>query len=503
MIEDAEDNIATIAILGAVDVNFASGAEPENAYLTTGLEWADSFACNVPLTMKTMSLVEDVSYTGSLTTSGKFSSKNDSAIWNATIILTESETTQSFTPSSNADNNITYGSSQSNMVVVTDANGTRTLENAVSGTTTNVARLNSDSYYTSLTDAYTAAVDGDTITLLADCSGEGTLTVEKAIIIACDTYFDTNNITAGDGYTKSVNGTTVTVTEDPALTLTASPSSLTGGGTVTLTVTGLPDGEIAGVDVTCDDSSITVTKSSDNTWSATLPNSTEEYTFTATYDGNELYSEATDTCTVSVTRRSNSSSSDDSSDAPTTYTVSVDDTDNGDVTVSPRQAERGETVTITIDPDEGYELDELTVTDSDGDEIDVEQESSTEYTFVMPRGRVTVEATFAEITEDLAFTDVPTSAYYYDAVYWAVENGVTNGTTATTFSPDATVTRAQTVTFLWRSAGSPAVSGSSFTDVVSDAYYADAVAWAVSEGSPAAPAKLPLPPRPTVPVHRS
>lgn len=178
--------------------------------------------------------------------------------------------------------------------------------------------------------------------------------------------------------------------------------------------------------------------------------------FTATYAGNSLYSEATDSCTVSVTRHSNSSSSDD----PTTYTVSVDDTDNGDVTVSPRQAERGETVTITIDPDEGYELDELTVTDSDG-------------------------------------------AYYYDAAYWAVENGVTNGTTATTFSPDATVTRAQTVTFLWRSAGSPAVSGSSFTDVVSDAYYADAVAWAVSEGSPAAPAKLPLPPRPTVPVHRS
>ena len=130
--------------------------------------------------------------------------------------------------------------------------------------------------------------------------------------------------------------------------------------------------------------------------------------FTATYAGNSLYSEATDSCTVSVTRHSNSSSSDD----PTTYTVSVDDTDNGDVTVSPRQAERGETVTITIDPDEGYELDELTVTDSDG-------------------------------------------AYYYDAAYWAVENGVTNGTTATTFSPDATVTRAQTVTFLWRSAVLP------------------------------------------------
>ena len=80
------------------------------------------------------------------------------------------------------------------------------------------------------------------------------------------------------------------------------------------------------------------------------------------------------------------------------------------------------------------------------------------------------------------FTDVAAGAYYYDAVLWAVEQGITNGTTATTFSPNATVTRAQTVTFLWRSAGSPAVSGSGFADVASDAYYAGAVAWAVSEG---------------------
>lgn len=80
------------------------------------------------------------------------------------------------------------------------------------------------------------------------------------------------------------------------------------------------------------------------------------------------------------------------------------------------------------------------------------------------------------------FTDLQTDAYYYDAVLWAVENGITSGTSATTFGPDATVTRGQTVTFLYRANGSPAVSGNSFADVSADAYYADAVAWAVAEG---------------------
>ena len=156
------------------------------------------------------------------------------------------------------------------------------------------------------------------------------------------------------------------------------------------------------------------------------------------------------------------------------------------MTVSPSRAIYGDTVTITVEPDEGYELDELIVTDSDGDEIDVERVSATRYTFEMPRSRVTVEATFVEITEepDLpTFTDVPESAYYYDAVYWAVENGVTNGTSATTFSPDMAVSRAQMVTFLWRAHGSPKATGTNpFTDVSTSDYYYDAVLWAVANG---------------------
>ena len=180
-------------------------------------------------------------------------------------------------------------------------------------------------------------------------------------------------------------------------------------------------------------------------------------------------------------------SSGGSSSSSTRYTVSVEDTDNGSIRVSPTRAERGDTVTITVDPDTGYELDELVVTDSDGDEISVRDRGDGKYTFTMPRGRVTVEATFAEIVEEpeaLPFVDVPTGAYYYDAVAWAVENGVTNGTSATTFGPDVTCTRAQMVTFLWRAAGSPKPESTvnPFTDVSASAYYYDAVLWAVEQG---------------------
>ena len=154
------------------------------------------------------------------------------------------------------------------------------------------------------------------------------------------------------------------------------------------------------------------------------------------------------------------------------------------MTVSPKSASKGDTVTITVDPDEGYELDELTVTDKDGDEIKLTEKADNKFTFKMPGSKVTVEATFKLIdTEpENPFYDVDKDAYYYDAVLWAVENGVTNGTSATTFSPDATVTRAQAVTFQWRAAGSPAVSGGSFADVADSAYYAGAVSWAVANG---------------------
>lgn len=271
----------------------------------------------------------------------------------------------------------------------------------------------------------------------------------------------------------------------PEIRISANPASITGGGTVILTMDGLPAG--AEVDVTCDNG-ITATKNTDGTWTASLPNSTETYTFTASYAGDDNHNAATATCRVSVDRYSSGGGS--SGGSTTRYTVSVEDTDSGSIRVSPTRAERGDTVTITVDPDTGYELDTLIVTDANGNRIDVERQSDTRYTFEMPRSRVTVEATFSEIVEPepepepVTFVDVPTDAYYYDAVAWAVENGVTNGTSATTFGPNVTCTRAQMVTFLWRAAGSPEPESSvnPFTDVPASAYYYDAVLWAVEQG---------------------
>ena len=169
----------------------------------------------------------------------------------------------------------------------------------------------------------------------------------------------------------------------------------------------------------------------------------------------------------------------------TTYTVAVENAEHGKVTASPSRASSGTPVTITVTPDEGYELEKLTVTDSKGNELELTDKGSGKYTFTMPASRVSVKVTFKRIqtAPSNPFTDVAKSDYYYDAVLWAVENGVTSGTSAVTFGPHVTVTRAQMVTFLWRAHGSPRATGSNpFTDVSSSAYYYDAVLWAVEHG---------------------
>lgn len=157
--------------------------------------------------------------------------------------------------------------------------------------------------------------------------------------------------------------------------------------------------------------------------------------------------------------------------------------ENGSVTVNPASARSGSTVTITVTPDSGYKLGELVVTDRDGKKLDVTDKGNGQYTFTMPSGKVEVAAEFVKEVEVSPFADVATDAYYYDAVKWAVEKGITNGVSETLFGPDQACTRAQIVTFLWRAAGSPEpTSGSSFADVAADAYYAKAVAWAVENG---------------------
>ena len=157
--------------------------------------------------------------------------------------------------------------------------------------------------------------------------------------------------------------------------------------------------------------------------------------------------------------------------------------ENGSVTVDPERARSGSRVTVTVTPDSGYKLGELVVTDKDGKKLELTDKGNGQYTFTMPSGKVEVAAEFVKEVEVSPFADVATDAYYYDAVKWAVEKSITNGVSETLFGPDQACTRAQIVTFLWRAAGSPEPkSGSSFADVAADAYYAKAVAWAVENG---------------------
>ena len=172
-----------------------------------------------------------------------------------------------------------------------------------------------------------------------------------------------------------------------------------------------------------------------------------------------------------------------SSSSSRRYDVSAPSVKHGDVTVSPKNASKGDTVTITVKPDSGYRLDDLTVTDKNGKELKLTDKGNGKYTFTMPASKVEVNATFVKEVETSPFSDVSTSAYYYEAVKWAQEKGITGGIGNGLFGPNQPCTRAQIVTFLWRAAGSPEPkSMSSFSDVSADSYYAKTVAWAVENG---------------------
>ena len=286
----------------------------------------------------------------------------------------------------------------------------------------------------------------------------------------------TAKITAGDA-TASVDFTIIQA--KPTVKISADPTSLTGSGTVKLTVTsnGVPtDGEI---EVTCDNG-ITVTENEGGI-SATLPNETKTYTFTASYNGDANHEKASGTCQVSVTRRSSSGGS---SSSDRSYAVTAPSTKNGDVTVSPKNASKGDRVTITVTPDKGYELDSLTVKDTSGNKLKLTDKGNGKYTFTMPGSKVTVSAEFVEEQAASIFADVPTDAYYAKAVEWAVKKGITNGKANGLFGSNDPCTRGQIVTFLWRAAGSPAPKGTAVVpaDVLPGSYCYDAVAWALENG---------------------
>lgn len=189
--------------------------------------------------------------------------------------------------------------------------------------------------------------------------------------------------------------------------------------------------------------------------------------------------EITQADTVIPKRQSSGGSS--SSSYPVTAPTQ---TENGSVTVSPKNASKGSTVTITVTPDSGYVLETISVTDKNGNDLKLTDKGNGKYTFTMPASKVEVKVTFMEDNSVLNFFyDVPNDAYYYEAVKWAAENGITGGIGNSLFAPNQPCTRAQIVTFLWRAAGSPVVNYlMPFTDVDESAYYAEAVRWAASTG---------------------
>ena len=257
--------------------------------------------------------------------------------------------------------------------------------------------------------------------------------------------------------------------------------SMVGSSTVTLTITKAPTDAV--VSVTCDDSTVAVKDNGGGTYTVSLPNITKTYTFTASIEQSDTYTAASTSCTVSVTRKSSGSSS-SSSGSSGSYAVSAPSTKNGDVTVSPKNASKGDRVTVTVTPDKGYELDKLTVKDASGNKLKLTDKGNGKYTFTMPGSKVTVSAEFVEEQAASIFADVPADAYYAKAVEWAVKKGITNGKANGLFGSNDPCTRGQIVTFLWRAAGSPAPKGTAKVpaDVLPGSYCYDAGAWAQDYG---------------------
>ena len=273
----------------------------------------------------------------------------------------------------------------------------------------------------------------------------------------------------------SVTSSAATLTVNAAATVPVESVSLDNtnldlreGETAQLTATVLPD-NASNKNVTWESSNKSVATVDANGLVTAVSAGTA--TITATADGKSA------TCTVTVSWYSTGG-------GPTTYAVTAPDVENGTVRVSPSRASRGTTVTITVTPDEGYELESLTVLDSRDNEIALTDKGDGKYTFTMPSGKVTVEASFAEIApEPLPFGDVDDGDWFADAVRFVYENGMMNGVSETSFAPHATTSRSMIVTILYRLEGEPVVDyAMDFTDVAGDAYYAEAVRWAASEG---------------------
>ena len=321
--------------------------------------------------------------------------------------------------------------------------------------------------------AATVTSSNTSVATVQDNNGTVTVTIVGAGTTEISVGFDggTDYSAASDKFTLTVNKAT------PTVSIIAEPASLVGGGTVKLTVSGVPEGGTVTVTQRDDRGSAdkTLDLTANGEISVCLSNTTAKYTFTVVYADDDNYNGDNASCEVSVTRRHTSS-------VTPGNTVSVPSTPNGTVTVTPSNASKGTNVTVTVKPNEGYELGSLAVKDASGNLLPLTDLGNGKFSFVMPASKVSVEAEFVK-TAATSFADVPANAYFADAVKWAVDKGITNGLSDTMFGPYESCTRAQIVTFLWRAAGSPEPKAmSSFTDVPASAYYAKAVAWAVENG---------------------
>ena len=266
----------------------------------------------------------------------------------------------------------------------------------------------------------------------------------------------------------------------PTITIKPDQATLTGSGTVTLTVEKPEDGKVT---VTCDKEGVTVTENEDGTFTATLPNADETYTFTATvkYDETANYVNVDPvTCTVTVTYQSTSHGGGGSSRG-NSYAVSTPKADNGSVSVNNgASAKKGETVTITVKPDAGYEIDKVTVTDSKGNTITVTDKGDGKFSFVMPDSKVDVKVTFvkSEVKPDQpsksGFVDVPENSWYADAADFVAQRGLMSGVGENFFGGSQNTTRAMLMTILARMDGQDVTGGAT--------WYEKAMNWAKQTG---------------------
>ena len=266
----------------------------------------------------------------------------------------------------------------------------------------------------------------------------------------------------------------------PAFILTADHDTLSGGGKVTLTLErgNLPDGAVVTVSGTDEaGNAVTLTDNGNGTYSATLPNKTQTYTFIAAYDGSQTIAPKTDFTTVKVQQRSSGGGE----PAKPSFPVKISNNGDGVAKVDKSYASAGDKVTITVTPGRNATVQRITVTDEDGERLKLTENRDGTYSFTMPNGAANVYARFSG--SGLPFADVPSGSWYYDDVAYVYDTGLMTGLTATTFGPNLSTTRGMIVTILWRMENEPAAKhGCPFADVRRGSYYEQAIAWASENG---------------------